>query len=150
MTARGGSLFLGLKAPLDASGRALVWKLDDPERLLAGGALAPGQLALWARVPLEADRDGRAVPGGIAELLFAGDGALLVSATPSRGDGVVDSGRLYRVATPAPGILAPALVRVFAGLKPEGLALDHTGRGLVVVFDRGDATPLWITLPGGG
>ena len=42
------------------------------------------------------------------------------------------------------GLGAPRTVGVFPGLKPEGLA--RVGERIVVVFDTGEATPLWMDL----
>jgi len=144
LAVRDGAAYLGLKSPLDEQGRAIVWRLADVERFFATGALAPGQLTSWARLPLLADVDGRPVAGGVSSLLFAPDGKLRVASTPSRAQGGTEGGRLWRVADAT----TAELVRAFPALKPEGLALSGDGRALVIVFDRGAETPMWLSLPG--
>jgi multidrug resistance efflux pump len=147
MTFHDGALFLGLKGPLDADGRALIWKLAEPGALFEKKTLDAAGLALWGRVTLDADIDGKSVPGGISELLFLPDGSLAIASTSSREEGTVESGRLWRVAEPAAGTLTARVVRTFHGQKPEGLSLSAAPGRVVVVFDAGRATPSWMELP---
>jgi len=145
-----GALYLGLKAPLDAEGNAMIWRISKPNELFGGsvlpakatGALEAAGISLFARARLDVAFEGRAVPGGIAELFFANDGSLAIASTPSVAEGA--AGALFRVDKPAAGVLAPRLVKRFAGLKPEGIAasLDANDK-LVLVFDAGAATPSW-------
>jgi multidrug resistance efflux pump len=130
-----GALYLGLKAPLDAGRRALIWKLARPDILFRGGSLARAGLALWGKVPLEVEGE----PAGISELLFTDAGLLLLAATNDKG------GALFS-ATHGAGELRGDVLRTFPGLKPEGLCLAADGRRLVVVFDRQQETPLWTHL----
>jgi multidrug resistance efflux pump len=137
MAARGDELYLGLKAPLDAEGRALVWKLAHPEALFAGKPLGEAGLSLWARARLPLGTSGE-VGGGVAELAFVGND-LAIASTPSSGDDA--RGAVFR-ASASGGLLEPKLVVPFDGRKPEGLALtEETPRRLLVVFDAGAATP---------
>lgn len=140
-----GGLLLGLKAPLTADGAALVWHLPRPERLLAGEGLAAAGLTRWGSVRLTVTADGASVPGGVSELLELADGSLLIAATKSGADPAQQSGSLWHVAGKA-GLAAPRLVRVFAGLKPEGISSDSSGK-IAVVFDTGDNAPLWTEVP---
>lgn len=140
------SLYLGLKAPL-AAGEALIWKLEHPDTLLEQGRLDGAGLSLWARVKLEAQVDDAPVPAGIAELLFAADGSLLLSATPTVNRPGKTSGTLWKVSAEAlqdrSKRLQAARVHTFEGYKPEGLSLSaHPGR-LTVVFDTGGTSPAW-------
>jgi hypothetical protein len=144
MTASGSSLLIGLKAPVDGSGRALIWKLERPAVFLSGGSLEQAGLNLWRRVHLEVEADGNVVPGGIAELLVLPDGSLVIASTASIGDPSSQDGSLWwapAVSGDAP--LEPRRIEAFPGLKPEGLALSPTPGRLIVTFDRGSRTPRW-------
>jgi multidrug resistance efflux pump len=147
MTYFQGSLYLGLKAPLDAQGNAIIWKAADPKALFSSTSLSATGLSLWAHARLEAEVDGRAVAGGISEILFLPDGSLLLTSTSSKEQGTTESGKLWRVPRPAAGALSPELVKSFPGLKPEGLCLSHAAGKLVVAFDTGASTPMWMEMP---
>jgi hypothetical protein len=147
MTFHRGALYFGLKSPLDPKGDALVWKLNDPKALFAGGDLNSSGLSLWARARLDAEVDGRTVAGGISELLFLPDGSLVMASTASNEQGATESGRVWYVPSPAEGRLTPRLVKTFPGLKPEGLCLSATPGKMLVVFDAGAATPSFLELP---
>ncbi len=149
MTFHDGALYLGLKGPLDAKGRAAIWRIGDPEALFRTRSLDAAKFSVWAHVALDAEVDGKSVPGGISDLLFAPDGSLVIASTSSRAEGAVESGRLWTVAAPSGGLggLAPRLVRTFAGHKPEGLSIGATPGRLAVVFDAGSDTPSWMELP---
>ncbi|WP_437330367.1 HlyD family efflux transporter periplasmic adaptor subunit [Sorangium sp. So ce381] len=154
-----GSLYLGLKAPLDAQGNAMIWRIASPgalfpERRPATGNAGKGKgseppvdpklledsgLSLWARARVDVDLAGRPTPGGISDLLFLPDGSLALTSTPSTADG--DAGALFRVDGPQPGTLAPRLVQRFPGLKPEGIAPSLSAGKLMVVFDAGSGVP---------
>lgn len=146
-------LYLGLKAPLDAEGNALIWRLDQPEVFLKTGNLAAAGLHLHARVKVDADLEGRPAPGGIAELLFLPDGRLLIASTPSGTKEGHQGGRLWRVeapnANPNGSTLSVELLQRFEGLKPEGLSLSPTPGEAVVVFDTGGPAPQWASIPWG-
>jgi hypothetical protein len=144
--APGGGLLIGLKAPLDAAGRAILWRLRQPDRLLDSGRLADGELGPWGSVRLTAERDGAVTAGGVADLLRLPTGALLIAATPATGDGA-QSGSLWQVARPEGGVLAATRVRRFDGLKPEALALAPAAGRLVVLFDRGGEPATWLEMP---
>jgi multidrug resistance efflux pump len=131
-----GALFLGLKAPLDSAGQALIWRLASPDHLFRSGSLSGSDLTLWRRVPLAAA--GR--PAGISELLFLPGGDLLLAATNSEG------GALFRARASAGESGAPERLASYPRLKPEGLSLTPDHQGVVVVFDRQQETPLWTRL----
>ncbi len=141
MSAYGGALYLGVKSPLDSEGRALIWKISDPDALFKEKSLEKAGLSLWARVRLEAEVDGKAVPGGISELLFWPDGSLALSSTASRDEGKSESGRLWYVASPRGGVLEPRAIRLFPGRKPEGLSRVPDPSKMLVIFDEGEKTP---------
>jgi multidrug resistance efflux pump len=145
MAFHGGALFLGLKAPVDDRGRAVIWRVGNPARLIAGD-LGGAAVSVWSKVELTVDADGRAVPGGIADLLFLDDKTLVIAGTASGIDPAVQSGSLA-VATPAPNAMIAKRVRTFDGLKPEGIALDPSGEHLTIVFDRGNEAAMWVELP---
>ncbi|HWU89319.1 MAG TPA: HlyD family efflux transporter periplasmic adaptor subunit [Kofleriaceae bacterium] len=138
MAYRAGALYLGLKAPLDAQGRATIWKIAAPDKLLDGDAAGAG-IAVWSTVALPVTVDGKPVPGGIADLVFVSDTTLAVGATAPGAhhqDGavyVIANGRATRLQS-------------FRDLKPEGVALSATAGQLVIVFDRGRDVPLWTEL----
>jgi len=144
LAAPGGALYLGLKAPVDADGRAQIWRVGDPSRLLAGD-LPGARLTLWSTLRLAIDADGRSVPGGLADLVFLDATTVAIAATASGFDPKQQTGVLA-VATLAAGELQPRIVRRFAGLKAEGLALAPDGKHLTVVFDRGSDAAQWTSI----
>ncbi len=163
----GGGLLLGLKGPLTPDGRALIWHMAHPERLVETGRLEDAGLRAWATVRLTVRADGREVPGGIAELLALPSGGLVVAATAATTadghDPDTQDGALWFVekppealgadgaaAAPAPLVTARRF-RVFPGRKPEGLSLappvgERAGQ-LMVVFDEGGSGGSWVRLP---
>ncbi|WP_437854039.1 HlyD family efflux transporter periplasmic adaptor subunit [Sorangium sp. So ce363] len=151
---RQGALYLGLKAPLDAQGNAMIWRIGSPSALFGGeGAAAveaasakkkhriaaeaarfdAARVSLWARARVDVEVAGKPTPGGISELVFMPDGALAMTSTPSTADG--DAGALWRVDRPEGGVLSPRLVQRFPGLKPEGMTPSLTPGALTIVFD---------------
>lgn len=140
-----GALYFGLKAPVDGDGQALIWKVGAPGKLLAGD-LAGAQLALWSKVKLTVEADGRTVPAGIADMLFWDADTLVLGVTASGIDAGSQSGAVY-VAAPGGGALDPRIVRTFGGFKPEGLARAPNGEALAVVFDRGAEPAMWVRVP---
>ena len=142
-----GGLLLGLKGPVDGDGNALIWRLADPDRLFRTGSLDEGGLALWGRVRLRVEAEGKEVPGGIAELLKLPDATLLIGATASGMKPKHQTGALYMVPSARPGVLDPRLVRTFPGLKPEALALSPEPGNYVIAFDTDAATPQWLEVP---
>lgn len=145
LAARGGELYLGLKAPVDGSERAQIWKIGQPERLLAGD-LHGAKLTLWSKLSLAVDADGHSVPGGISDMMFLGADRLVITATASGVDPRTQTSALY-VAEVAAGEMTPRRVRGFVGLKAEGVALAPGGDRLAVVFDRGSEPAMWLELP---
>jgi multidrug resistance efflux pump len=128
------TLFMGLKNPQDAQGRALIWRLEDPAAVIRRGSLSRADLKLWQKAWLPVE----GTAGGISELLFLPDGSLMLAATNDRG-GALFQGRQ------SGGELRIQQVRRFPGMKPEGLCLSPDG-GIVVVFDQQQKTPLWSRL----
>jgi len=139
-----GALYVGLKAPVDSDGRALIWRIGAPDKLLAGD-LAAAQLALWSTLRLAVDADGRSVPGGLADLVFLDANTIAVASTASGFDPKQQTSVLA-IATLAPGEMHPRIVRRFAGEKAEGLALAPDGKHLTVVFDRGADAAQWTSI----
>lgn len=146
MAAYQGSLYLGLKSPLDAAGNAMVWKMDEPEVFLRTGNLSQENLSLWATIKVPAQSNGQDVAGGISELLFLPNGSLMVASTPSLGDGK-PTGFLSYARQPKGGLISLETVRTFAGHKPEGLSLSSNPGYVTVAFDAGDDTPHWVQVP---
>ena len=146
MTRHQGALFLGLKAPLDAGGSALIWRIESPDALFAPGGLDRAGLSLWARVDLDPRQDQTKAPDGISELLFLPDGSLVIASVSSKSSGETVSGHLWSVAVPQAGNLSARLVRTFPGFKPEGISLSPKPGRLVVVFDADDNVPYWVEM----
>lgn len=147
MTRYKSGLLLGLKAPVDETGHALIWHLRHPERLFATKELRPAGLELWARVKLTVQADGKRVPGGISELLVLPNGLLVLAATASAIRPARQDGALWLATKPTNGILQAQPVQVFSGLKPEGLALSPNAGRLVLTFDTDRQNPLFLELP---
>lgn len=149
MTFHAGALYLGLKAPLDANGDAMIWKVSSPRALFdapagASRTLESADLTAWGHARLDVEVDGRTVSGGISELLFV-DNSLALTSTPSSADAA--AGALWRVDQPSGGKLSPRIVQRFPGRKPEGLAPSLTRGNLVVVFDAGESIPSVLETP---
>jgi len=147
MTFYQGELYLGLKAPQDKEGYALIWKMKSPRSFLESGDIKKAELSLWGRVKAPAKSDGRLVPGGLSELLFLPDGGLLFTSTPSRSDGVRATGFLSFIKKPEGGVMQAKVIEEFEGHKPEGLSLSPTPGQVMIVFDAGQQTPSWIQVP---
>jgi HlyD family secretion protein len=148
LTVGDGGLLIGLKAPLAADGRAIIWQMKTPERLFATGQLSAAGLQKWATVALTVQADGRSVPGGIADLLWLSESTLLLGVTASGIEPRQQAGSIWSLSL-AGRIPAPlaTLVRTFADRKPEGLARSpHPGQ-VTVVFDLGQRTPEWMEIP---
>lgn len=119
----------------------MIWKVADPGALFSDKNLEKAGLSLWGKVRLEAEVDGKTVPGGISELLFWPDGSLALTSTASRDEGLSESGRLWHVASPHGGILEARPIRLFPGRKPEGLSQSADPGKMLIVFDEGERTP---------
>ncbi len=140
---RGGALYFGVKAPLDSEGRAMIWRVADPNKLLAGD-LAGSGIEVWARVRLTVEDEGKkSVPGGISDLVFVTDTGVIVGATASGTSGKHHTGILatFTRTTTTP---RATVVDSFPGLRPEGIAIAPDGKHVAIVFDRGKDRPLWI------
>lgn len=146
LTAWDGGLLIGVKSPVDATGQALVWHVRDPGVLFETSDLQSAGISLWARLPLPATQAGAKVPGGVSDLLALPDGRVLVASTPSSGDGEA-GGSVSVVSRSEAGAPAVRTIRDFPGLKPEALSASARPGQFVVLFDRGEDTPLWTELP---
>jgi len=141
---REGALYIGLKSPLTADGRASILRLTDVVSVVQSGVVPAGALSLWSRGRFCVPHDGKSVCQGIADLAFLPDGSLLVAANAPKGMAADGGGALWKLSAPNG---APTLLKRFDGLKPEGVALapDHTSA--IVVFDTDGRKPLWIRWP---
>lgn len=123
-----GKVLVGLKAPLDAQGRAQLFSFDPTTK----------QLAPWKQLSLVVN----GVHEGVSDVLRLPDGRWLLAANAPKGGPLDHGGALWLLDRDA---TTPKLWLHFPGLKPEGLSL--TPRGTVaVVFDRQDAPPEWLEL----
>lgn len=140
---RDGAVYVGLKTPLDAQGAALLLRLGSWDEVFAPGGLPTGAVRVARRVSL---RSGGAAEG-FADLVFDARGGMLLAANAPKGEPTDGGGALWSV--PADGATPSAARRLaqFPGLRPEGVAWAPDQRGVVVLFDRGDAEPWWVTWP---
>jgi multidrug efflux pump subunit AcrA (membrane-fusion protein) len=128
-TWRNGDLLLGLKAPIDRDGRAVVWRLADVDAMLDGDKAPVVTRFLDVSLPTEG------APGGISELYLEGDRLYLLSTLP---EGPA-AGAAWRLDLSKAGA-APERLGRWPGAKPEAIARAGDGR-LVVFFDGGDDGP---------
>ncbi len=139
---REGALFVGLKAPLDDTGRAAIVRIPDIAAVFKGAPAAP---VVWSRPKLEVPGpDQVSVPEGVTDLLFLPDGRLVLAANAPKSGKPDGGGAVWRLDAPDG---KPVLLHRFLGLKPEGLSLSPDGKQLVVVFDRGQDPAQWVHLP---
>jgi hypothetical protein len=141
-----GALHVGLNAPLDRQGAALLVQLGDPDHVFAGPKLSPGLAQLSRRTRLAVDAGPSGVPQGFSDVVFSGEGVLYATASAPKGAPSDGGGALWSIA-PAGRDPKPRLLGRFPGLKPEGLSPTPDGLALAVVFDRGGAAPWWTTWP---
>lgn len=141
----GGALHVGLKAPLDGSGSALLVRLGEPDRVFASSRLPTGLASIGRRARLTVGSDGAPVSEGFSDVVFRADGSALAAANAPKGGPADGGGALWSI--PAAAHAKPQLLAQFPGLKPEGLSPTPDASAFVVVFDRGDAAPWWTTWP---
>lgn len=143
---RDGALFVGLKAPLDAEGRASIVRIEDIAAAFDAKRAAKLVVTRWAAPLLRVtDPEGKLVPEGVTDLLFLPDGRLVLAANAPKSGKPDGGGALWLLEKPD---AAPVLLYRFGdGLKPEGLTLTPDGQRLVVVFDRGQDAAQWLRLP---
>ena len=99
-----GALYIGFKAPVLADGAAMILRLDRPSEAFADGKLSPRSLSVWAQVKLSVPSPaGPMVSQGVADLLFAPDGALYLCANSPKGKPPDGGGALWRIADPRGG-----------------------------------------------
>lgn len=137
-------LLIGLKEPITPDGKAIIWFLRNPEKFVKHGVLDKGDLNIFGFFPLPLDEKGRM--GGISDLFYIDEGGLVISATEpdSSGHGVSD-GALFYVSPPIEKG-KPQKIIFFSGYKPEGVARIGKSDSLMVVFDMGDQTPMWMRI----
>ena len=147
MASVGGELWLGLKEPGATDGRALLWRLRDPDALIRQGHFVPGQLSALPPMGLRAGPAGSDRPATISDCFNLGDGriAVLAVATPP-GPGEQLASALWMAQLQADGWKMRRL-RDFDGAHAEGVAFGPTPGVLAVVFDRGNLVPQWLEVP---
>ena len=141
---RDGALFIGLKSPLGSDGSAAILRLPDAVRALQSGVIQDGALSVWSRTRLCVPHGGKSVCEGISDLAFLPDASLLITGNAPKGMPTDGGGSLWKLAAPNG---APALLKRFEGLKPEGVALSPDRVSAIVVFDTDGKQPLWIRWP---
>jgi hypothetical protein len=146
---RDGALYVGMKAPLLPDGAAGIFRIERLDEAFARGKLPKHSASLWGTVRLAVPSlaGGATVGEGIADLVFAPDGAIYLCANAPKGSPHDGGGGFWRIAAPAGGRMEAALVRRFPGLKPEGVTVAPDGKTLTLVFDRDRRDPLWMTWP---
>jgi len=148
LAADGEDLLLGVKQPMAADGRLVIWRLSQADRFIETGRLPEGALSVFARVEIDRASEVPSARAGISDLLRLPDGGLLILAVFLDASGVLPwGGAVLHVAAPvdSPGPRA-RLLRAFPGLKPEGVAWVPPD-GLFMVFDRDRETPLFLRIP---
>lgn len=137
MTAYGNALLFGLKRPLDAEGKAIVWRLAKPDSLIDTGELNPSDLMVAGRISLEGE--------GISDLMRLPSGGLAVLSV-SLGDGPMHSA-LWTVIAKGSGEMEATRIKDFDGLHAEGIAMGPDREHVFIVFDRGKDVSAWTKCP---
>lgn len=146
LAADGSALLVGLKQPHGTAGRALIWRIADPEGLVQAGRFAADDPAPWGHVLLGLGPDG--TPAGISDLAPLPGGGLAVLGTAPPGSPLGDFGALWVTRGARSGSDVPVVkVREFPGLKPEGVSVGPGADELTIVFDEGARSPHWIRVP---
>ncbi len=136
MTWADGGLLLGLKAPLDAQGRAQLWHLADPLQIFTAAADAPTPVRPFVPVRLPTGTDG--APGGFSDLALH-DRTLWATSTLADGP---DVGCAWALPWPLRDGAPVRRLAQWPGLKPEAVCLGPDGP--VVFFDA--QPPQWCAL----
>lgn len=148
---RDGALYIGLKSPLSASGRAVILELDGVVASIRTGRMPKHGLRRWAEVALSVEPVGggsrAAVFEGISDMTFLPDGSLALTANSPKGMPHDGGGALWHWKDARAGTGQPALLGRFPGLKPEGVSLAADRSSLVVVLDNDTRKPLWTRWP---
>lgn len=148
LCADGNALLLGLKEPRDESGWAIVWRMDDPERLVESGRLGDGDPSMWGRVALPLGEGASIQHAGISDLAALPGGGLALLGTALPGNPLGDLGALWLIPAPLTGgDLRPVKIREFPGLKPEGVAAGPVPGEVTIVFDEGTKTQHYLRVP---
>ncbi len=135
------ALLIGLKAPLTEDGSAQIFRFADPLPQLRAGAITQGAIRHSANVRLCFPDTSPRVCQGIADLLPLPEGGFLLLGNAPKGATTDGGGALWH--WPAENA-TPMLVRRFANLKPEGIALAPGPGEVRIVFDTDGHTPLWL------
>ncbi len=135
---KGGDLYLGLKQPCGTDG-AIIWRMKEAAKVFTSGKLQKDQLQIFGRVKAEAG----GLPSGISDMAFTAKGKLLVLTTVPNVKNKKQKAGLHLVSKVANGDLQTETLRVFDGIKPEGLSLRENGE-LTIVFDTDKDTPLYL------
>jgi len=134
----GQALYFGLKQPIARTG-AIIWKLENPQKMFTNNRLEAGQLSLFGIVDLKR-QNGRAA--GISDLCFDPYGKLWALSTIPDADQKEQIGALHRIDRFADGRLEAKDIFYFPGLKPEGLCFQERTH-LLIVFDKDNETPAY-------
>lgn len=123
------ALYFGFKAPLQ-SGMSVVLKIDNATSIFSSPIMA-GQVALWKMFRLKTDPF--ANQERISDLFYK-DGTLYISGVGPDADNSKKYGSLWRLGQ---GNTEPELLRVFKGMRPEGISSGKESKTLMVCFDQG-------------
>ena len=141
-----GGLILGLKSPLDSTGRARLWYLADADGVFksdggGGENRRAAGVSLFAAVFLPTCAAGAG--GGISDLLVEGDRLFALSTLP---DGL-PCGSAWSIDLPL-GDAQPRKLADWPQFKPEGIARS-AGGNLMIFFDTGFDPPRVASLANG-
>ena len=148
LASEGSSLLVGLKQPLDASGRAIIWRIADPGTLVQTGRFAHGDPSLWASAAMSLGSGQKGEQAGISDITSLPGGGVAILGTALPGSALGDFGGLWVArGGPANGVLSTRKAVEFPGLKPEGVAVGPAPGELTIVFDENSRNPHCITIP---
>jgi Protein of unknown function (DUF3616) len=143
LTFQSGSLFIGLKAPLDVAGHACIVEIKHIEEGFKNGKIERVNVSVWARPLLQVENKSRTLASqGVTDMIFLPDGSLVLLGNAPKMKTPDDGGAMWLMKD---ANAKPQLLHRFLGLKPEGITLSP--QGLSVVFDRGMEKPQWTHVP---
>ncbi len=130
-----GQLFVGLKEPMSEQGQNLIVNLGAIKNIFSLNKIETLEVAFEISFPGFGQEQTR-----ISDVILVG--SQLVISTISKKPGTM--GRIWSLVK---GQSQPRLISEFPSLSPEGLAYNSDTKELMVVFDEGSDTPLFVKIP---